>query len=76
MPYFTDFKSFSGRVHSIKDVVNENLLNNISIRTNGQDFDLLKMRDNAEKNLRGLLNVLGYNGEDLEGSLAKLNERI
>lgn len=76
MPYFTDFESFNRRIFSIKDVVNENLLSNISITTNGQDFDLIKMRDNAEKNVRGLLNALGYNGNDIDGSLEKLNKRI
>ena len=42
----------------------------------GNGLNLRQMKENAEKNLRGLLDVLGYSGTDLASAMKDLNRRI
>lgn len=73
MAYYVTISDFESRVNQIDGIIPTNP--NIDTML-GNGLNLRQMKENAEANLRGLLNVLGYGNTDLATAMKDLNRRI
>lgn len=73
MGYYTDAIGFAARINEIESEMPDTIDANFSFR-NG--LTLNKMKETAEENLKGILKLLGYSGNDPYADLNTLNQKI